>query len=82
MQESIDVAAVADDFRADLILLDYIQRIPPPGQHENRRGSVDATMNYLRQFADAGVAVMLGATNSRDLGRVNRKDNHGNNVEG
>ena len=36
-----------------MLLLDYIQRIPPPGDHGDRRGSVDATMNYLRQFADA-----------------------------
>ena len=26
-----NVAAVADEFQASLILLDYIQRIPPPG---------------------------------------------------
>lgn len=54
-----NVAAVADEFRAELILLDYIQRIPPPGDHGDRRGSVDATMNYLRQFADQGVAVVV-----------------------
>jgi replicative DNA helicase len=60
-----NVAASADAFRADLILLDYIQRIPPPGEHGDRRGSVDATMNYLRQFADAGVAVLVVAAVSR-----------------
>jgi len=38
-------------------LLDYIQRIPPPGDHGDRRGAVDATMDYL--FADAGVAVLV-----------------------
>ncbi len=54
-----NVAAVADAFDAGLLLLDYIQRIPPPGDHGDRRGSVDATMNYLRQFADAGVAVVV-----------------------
>lgn len=60
-----NVAAVADEFHVDLILLDYIQRIPPPGEHGDRRGSVDATMNYLRQFADAGVAVIVVAAVSR-----------------
>jgi replicative DNA helicase len=54
-----NVAATADAFDAGLLLLDYIQRIPPPGEHGDRRGAVDATMNYLRQFADAGVAVMV-----------------------
>ena len=60
-----NVAAVADAFRADVLLLDYIQRIAPPGQHGDKRGSVDATMNYLRQFADAGVAVIVVAAVSR-----------------
>jgi replicative DNA helicase len=54
-----NVAATADAFSADLIVLDYIQRIPPPGEQENRRGSVDATMNFIRQFADAGLAMIV-----------------------
>jgi replicative DNA helicase len=54
-----NVAATADAFGAELLLLDYIQRIPPPGEHGDRRGAVDATMDYLRQFADAGVAVIV-----------------------
>jgi len=29
-----NVAAVADDFRASLIVCDYIQRISPPGDHQ------------------------------------------------
>ena len=60
-----NVAASADAFRADMIVLDYIQRIPPPGDHGDKRGSVDATMNHLRQFADAGVAVVVVAAVSR-----------------
>jgi replicative DNA helicase len=54
-----NVAATADVFKADLLLLDYIQRISPPGQHADNRGAVNATMDYLRQFADAGVAVIV-----------------------
>lgn len=54
-----NVAATADDFQADLLLLDYIQRIPPPGEHGDKRGSVNETMNLLRQFADTGIAVMV-----------------------
>ncbi len=54
-----NVAAACDEFAADLLALDYIQRIAAPGEHESKRGSVDASMNYLRQFADAGVAVMV-----------------------
>ncbi len=54
-----NVAATADAFGADLLLLDYIQRIPPPGDHADKRGAVNATMDYLRQFADAGTAVIV-----------------------
>ena len=50
---------------ADLLLLDYIQRIPPPGEHGDRRGAIDKTMDYLRQFADAGVAVVVVAAVAR-----------------
>jgi replicative DNA helicase len=66
-----NVAASADAFDAHLILLDYCQRIPPPGNHGDRRGAVDATMSYLRQFADAGTAVLVIAAVSRT------KDNRG-----
>lgn len=54
-----NVAAAADTFEGRLILLDYIQRIPPPGDHGDKRGAVDASMNYLRQFADSGTAWMV-----------------------
>ena len=46
-------------------MLDYIQRIAPPGEHGDRRGSVDATMNFLRQFADAGNAFLVVAAVGR-----------------
>ena len=67
-----NVAAAADAFRADMLVLDYIQRIPPPGEQSDRRGSVDATMNYLRQFADAGVAVVVVAAVSRTKDKKGR----------
>lgn len=54
-----NVANVADTFEASLIVCDYIQRIAPPGDHEHDRGRVNRTMDYLRQFADAGVAVIV-----------------------
>jgi replicative DNA helicase len=54
-----NVAAAADDFGATLLTLDYIQRIAPPGEHEHDRGRVNRTMDYLRQFADTGVAVIV-----------------------
>ncbi len=67
-----NVARSADACEADLIVLDYIQRIPPPGWSGDRRGSVDATMNYLRQFADAGIAVIVVAAVARTKDRKGR----------
>ena len=66
-----NVAASADAFDADLLVLDYIQRIPPPGNHADKRVAVNATMDYLRQFADEEVAVLVVAA----VGRV--KDSKG-----
>jgi replicative DNA helicase len=47
------------------LLLDYIQRIKPSGGHGDRRGEVNAAMASLRQFADAGVAVLVIAAVAR-----------------
>jgi replicative DNA helicase len=60
-----NVAAAADAFGADLLLLDYLQRIKPPGDHNDKRGSVDALMDFLRQFADAGRAIIAVAAVGR-----------------
>ena len=54
-----NVAATADEFDGGLVILDYVQRIRPPGEHGDRRGSIDALMNHLRAFADAGLAVVV-----------------------
>lgn len=62
LRPPFDLAAIAsagDDFGASLLVLDYIQRIAPPGEHDSRRSAIDATMGYLRQIADAGVAVII-----------------------
>jgi replicative DNA helicase len=67
-----NVAATADDFGADLLVLDYIQRIKPPGDWGDRRGSVDACMNYLRQFADEGIGVIVVAAVSRQKDKAGR----------
>lgn len=60
-----NIAATADDFGGGLLTLDYLQRIRPPGEHSDRRGSVDALMDYLRQFADAGCAVLCVSAMAR-----------------
>jgi replicative DNA helicase len=54
-----NVAAAADAHRADIIVLDYIQRIMPPGDDGEARARVNRTMDFLRQFAAAGAAVVV-----------------------
>jgi len=70
----INVAATADAFGSHLIVLDYIQRIAPgdSGASYDRRGSVDATMNYLRQFADNGIAVIVVSAVARSKDKAGR----------
>jgi replicative DNA helicase len=66
------VAGVADEFGARLLLLDYVQRIGPPGEQGDRRGAIDKTMDYLRQFADNGVAVIVVSAVGRGKDRKGR----------
>lgn len=66
-----NVTAAADAFSEGgplLLVLDYIQRIAPPGDDGETRQRVNRTMDYLRQFADAGVAVLVvsAVTRSKD----------------
>ncbi len=67
-----NVAAAADDFGAGLLLLDYIQRIDPPGAADEARHRVNKLMDYLRQFADAGVAVIVVSAVGRSKDRKGR----------
>jgi replicative DNA helicase len=53
-----NVAHAADAHGATIIVLDYLQRIMPPGDVADARLRVNATMDMLRQFAAAGCAVV------------------------
>lgn len=53
-----NVAHAADAHRADVIVLDYLQRIMPPGDVADPRLRANAVMDMLRQFAGAGCAVL------------------------
>jgi replicative DNA helicase len=68
-----NVAAVADAFAplssgdGTMIVLDYLQRIGVPGGNHggDQRGTIEAAMNFIRQFADAGAAVVAVAAVGR-----------------
>jgi replicative DNA helicase len=64
-----NVALAADAFEADVIVLDYAQRLSVPGKHSDKRNAINALMDYIRQFAERGVGVIVIAA----VGRVKDK---------
>lgn len=66
--ESFDlrsIAADADAHGADLMLLDYIQRIRPAAAKEGDRESLDSLVDGLRKMATAGAFVLCISAVSR-----------------
>lgn len=60
------IAHTADEFGANLLVVDYIQRITVIGEHGDRRGGIDSAMNELRLFAnDGGMGVVILSAISR-----------------
>ena len=59
------IAESANAFGAELILVDYIQRIGTHGKPGDPRGAVDAAMSDLRVFADGGRSVIVVAALAR-----------------
>lgn len=75
-----NVAKSAEAFGADLIVLDYIQRFAPPGEHAQRKAAVDALMDYVRGMADCGVAVLVVAAVGRQRDEKGRSSYGGLNL--
>lgn len=67
-----NVCLTADRTAADLILIDYIQRVAPPGDHRDKRAATDATMGLIRQVADAGRAFVVVAAVGRSKDQKGR----------
>lgn len=67
-----NIAASAEEFGADLLVLDYIQRISPSGHYADKRLAVNATMEHLRQFADQGLGLIVLAAVGRTKDRYGR----------
>jgi replicative DNA helicase len=63
------IATDGADFGADLILVDYLQRIDPAGKADGLRERINRLMSKLRRLADKGGIGILAAaalTRSRD----------------
>ena len=67
-----NIAEAATEFGADLILIDYIQRIRPANASGDQRSSVNSIMHDLRRFTQAGVAVIAVAAVSRTKDKAGR----------
>jgi replicative DNA helicase len=59
------IACAADDFNADLIIADYLQRIKLPGRYSSMRDQINALMDKLRPMAQAGVGIIAAAALTR-----------------
>ncbi len=61
--DGAEVVQEAARFGADLLVLDYLQRIVPPTKpgerHRDKRSQVDALMSFVRAVANADKAVLL-----------------------
>jgi replicative DNA helicase len=67
-----NLATSADAHGADLIVLDYVQRFGAVGSHNDHRGAVSESMSFIRQFAGAGVAILVVAALARSKDRSGR----------
>lgn len=72
-----NVAAAADDFRADVLIIDYVQRFTLPEADHESRHRVSRIMDYLRQFATAGVAVIVVSAVGRTKDKAGRSSYSG-----
>jgi replicative DNA helicase len=66
------IADVARDFDAQLVSVDYLQRIEPPYHCASAKESTTATMSALRRIADRGSAVIAVSAVSRGRDAMGR----------
>lgn len=67
-----NVAASVDAFGADVVFIDYIQRFTIPTEDAEARHRVNRVMDYLRQFANAGLAVVVVSAVGRTRDKAGR----------
>ena len=73
-----NIVVAADSIEAEILVLDYVQRIRPSGKVQDKRGSIDATMDSIRQFADAGCCVLALSAVGRSKDANGRSSYAGN----
>jgi replicative DNA helicase len=67
------IATAGSDFNADVLCLDYLQRIAPTSKADDLRARVNQLMTELRRLADqGGVAILAAAAVSRSKDRTGK----------
>lgn len=64
------VAAAGTAFRANVLVLDYIQRFAVGDTTKDKREQLETAASVLRRFCDAGAAVLAAAAVARQRGRT------------
>ncbi len=62
------VAESADGCGADLILIDYLQRLHAEGRFKDKRSQMNAVLDTFRSFADAGRGLLVLSSVGRQPG--------------
>lgn len=75
-----NVAATADATGAELLLIDYVQRVGPPREYADKRLGLNATMDAVRGFADAGCGVLVVSAVGRQKDNAGRSSYDGLNL--
>lgn len=63
-----NLAGAAEDFEAELLVVDYIQRFKPSGEQRGLREDMGEMMSNLRQMAELGAAVLVVSAVTRGRG--------------
>jgi replicative DNA helicase len=71
------IADAADNHAADLIVLDYVQRIDSPGRFNGMRERINGLMSFMRLMTDAGVGILAAAALTRSRDSKGRSSYHG-----
>ena len=64
------VAAAGTAFKANVLILDYIQRFAVGDGTKDKREQLETAVTVLRRFCDAGAAVLVAAAVARQKGKT------------
>jgi replicative DNA helicase len=72
-----NIGGTVDAFRANVVIVDYVQRFQVLAEDTEARFRVNRMMDYLRQFADAGIAIIVVSAVGRSRDKAGRSSYSG-----